>query len=114
MGIFEDTHPSLENYWRAVILFGRNVASYKFALGQSLIELACAGKTVVLLEELAEPFSRHLIGHLKDSPKQTTSSSSRFLDCCKKHAVGEISRQRLIEETVKLGFNNVIDAFHVV
>ena len=24
--------PRLENYWRGVILFGKNVASYKFAL----------------------------------------------------------------------------------
>ena len=114
MGVFEDTHPSLENYWRAVILFGRNVASYKFALGQTLLEFAGAGKTIVSLEELAEPFSRHLIAHLKESPKQTTSSSSRFLDACRKHAEGEISRDRLIGETVKLGFNNVIDAFHIV
>lgn len=29
---FQDKHPSWESYWRSVILFGRNVASYKFAL----------------------------------------------------------------------------------
>lgn len=29
--------PILENYWRAII--GRNVASYKFALARSLLEL---------------------------------------------------------------------------
>ncbi len=33
MALFEDTEPSLDGYWRAIILFGRNVASYKFALG---------------------------------------------------------------------------------
>ena len=27
------------DYWRAVILFGRNVASYKFALAKSLLDL---------------------------------------------------------------------------
>lgn len=32
MSEFYEIEPSLENYWRAVILFGRNVASYKFAL----------------------------------------------------------------------------------
>lgn len=30
---------SRETYWRALILFGQNVASYKFALGKSLIEI---------------------------------------------------------------------------
>ena len=29
---FVDVEPTLENYWRAIILFGRNTASYKFAL----------------------------------------------------------------------------------
>jgi hypothetical protein len=32
-----------ENYWRAVILFGQNVDSYKFALAKSLIELSTHG-----------------------------------------------------------------------
>ncbi len=39
MSKFYEIEPSLENYWRAVILFGRNVASYKFALAKSLHEL---------------------------------------------------------------------------
>jgi hypothetical protein len=30
---FVHSQPSLEDYWRGVILFGRSVASYKFALG---------------------------------------------------------------------------------
>lgn len=34
---FTETMPILENYWRAII--GRNVASYKFALARSLLEL---------------------------------------------------------------------------
>jgi len=37
MDEFTQVQPSLESYWRAVILFGRNIASYKFALGKSLL-----------------------------------------------------------------------------
>ena len=29
---FKEQFPSLDSYWRSIILFGRNVASYKFAL----------------------------------------------------------------------------------
>jgi len=54
--LFQETHPSLESYWRSVILFGRNVASYKFALAKSLLEIAPTGKTEITLEELADPF----------------------------------------------------------
>ena len=54
MSLLTEVQPTLENHWRAVILFGRNVASYKFALGQSLLELAPHGKEVVTLEDLAD------------------------------------------------------------
>jgi hypothetical protein len=37
---FIETRPSLDSCWRSIILFGRNVASYKFALGRSLLDLA--------------------------------------------------------------------------
>jgi hypothetical protein len=50
---FLDRQRTLDNYWRAVILFGRNVASYTFALGQSLLELSAWTDSVVRLEELA-------------------------------------------------------------
>ena len=38
--LFSEYKPNDENYWRSVILFGRNVASYKFALAKALLELA--------------------------------------------------------------------------
>jgi 5-methylcytosine-specific restriction endonuclease McrA len=111
---FVEITPSHENYLRAVVLFGRNVASYKFALAKSLIDLAGQGYEKVTLEELAVPFSRHLCAHLLDSPKQATSASSRFLNACRKFNEGAISQDELQLTTAKLGFNNVIDAFHVV
>src|SRR5262249_13406997 len=43
-----------------------------------------------------------------------TSRSSRFLDSCRKFNRGEISEEELADVTARLGFNNVIDAFHVV
>ncbi|HKD05904.1 MAG TPA: hypothetical protein VKB79_08375 [Bryobacteraceae bacterium] len=114
MSAFLAREPTLENYWRAVILFGQNVASYKFALAKSLIELSANAGEKVRLEELAEPFSRNLLEHLAKSPKQATSRSSKFLDACRKFSEEQISKDELIGQTVKLGFQNVIDAFHVV
>ena len=106
--------PTLDNYWRSIILFGRNVASYKFALAKSLLEFRERGSDVISLEELAEPFSRNLCSHLAAAPKQATSPSSKFLNTCKLFNEGEISGSQLIEATSKLGFVNVIDAFHTV
>lgn len=106
--------PTLDNYWRSIILFGRNVASYKFALAKSLLEFRERGNDLITLEELAEPFSRNLCSHLAAAPKQATSPSSKFLNTCKLFNEGEISGSQLIEATSKLGFVNVIDAFHTV
>lgn len=114
MSRFYELDPSLENYWRAIILFGRNVASYKFALAKTLYDLKDSGKTVLTLDELADPFSRHLCEHLKVSDKQGTSEKSTFLDACRAYNAGSIDHAELIRQTVKGGFNNVVDAFHNV
>lgn len=111
---FVDISPTSETYWRAIILFGRNVASYKFALDKALIELADKESTFVTLEALAKPYARHLCEHLKNNDKQVTSASSQFLEACRSYNRGTTGDDELIGTTVKRGFNNVIDAFHVV
>ena len=111
---FQEEHPSLESYWRSIILFGNNVASYKFALAKTLLEIAPEGKPAVRLEELAAPYVKHLCEHLRHSPKQVTSGSSKFLQACMDYNAGKVTQEQLLAVTVKLGFNNVIDAFHKV
>ena len=105
---------TLDANWRAVVLFGRNVASYKFGLAKTLLGLAGRADDRVPLEELAAPFCRFLCDHLKLVDKQTTSKSSKFLDACRAFNRGELNEDALIGTTAKLGFVNVIDAFHVV
>lgn len=114
MSEFICVEPTLENCWRAIILFGRNVATYKFALARSLYDLRGLSSDALSLEQLAVPYSEHLCKHLLSSPKQITSKSSRFLDACNLFNQGELSKDELIGTTVKLGFNNVLDAFHIV
>jgi 5-methylcytosine-specific restriction endonuclease McrA len=111
---FLEVNPSREDYWRSVILFGLNVASYKFALAKSLLEIAPTEQNFVRLEELAVPFARNISEHLKVASKQATSSSSRFLDAVRQFNSGELDQDAIVRKTVSLGFNNVIDAFHVV
>ena len=106
--------PSIEDYWRSIVMYGRNVATYKFALAKSLLEIKPEEGQLVKLEEIAPCFSKHICEHLKLSDKQTTSKSSRFLDACRGFNDGSISESELIDKTISLGFNNVIDAFHVV
>jgi hypothetical protein len=110
--ILDDT--SIETRWRSLILFGKNSATYKFAFAKSLLELIDQEKTVITLEELAEPFSRHIINHLKSQDKQGSSNSSYFLNACRSHLKNEITDEELYNITVKKGFVNVVDAFQNV
>lgn len=102
------------DYWRAVILFGRNVASYKFALAKSLLDLKPQSGQLLKMSDIAPAFSHHITEHLKIADKQGTSRSSSFLDACRKFNMGELTEEGLLESTVRYGFVNVIDAFHVV
>jgi hypothetical protein len=86
---FQDAAPTPADDWRHIVRFGRNVASYKFALGRALLNLA-AQQTFVRLEDLSVPFAVGI-------------SRSR----------GELDDAKLAEATVRLGFNNVIDALHI-
>ncbi|KDN24597.1 hypothetical protein MBO_08462 [Moraxella bovoculi 237] len=112
---FVEVEPTLENYWRAIILFGKNTASYKFALAKSLIDVSLERQSdLITLEDLALPYAMHLCEHLKHSPKQSTAKSGKFINACLEFNNGSISEDRLIDITAKEGFKYVLDAFHVV
>jgi hypothetical protein len=109
---FLDIQPTVENRWRALVLFGRNVATYKFALGRVLLGFADRADDLVPLDEIALPYALAICDHLKAAPKQATSASSQFLDDCRAFNAGELTQDQLRDAAVRRGFNNVVDAFH--
>lgn len=114
--IAQDSHrleADRENF-RSIILLGRNAASYKFSLGKSLLELARVESEVVTIADLAVPFAEHICEHLREIDRQGTAASSRFLDACRYYNDGAIDAHELRDVTIQFGFENVIDAFHVV
>ena len=92
MHTFLESKVQTESIWRSVILFGRNVASYKFALGKSLLELADKETNFVSMEDLAAPFSKHISEHLKINDNQGTSQSCRFLNKARDYNKGDAAR----------------------
>ena len=108
---FQINDPSLESQWRAIILFGKNSATYKFAFAKALLTLIEDQKTEISLQELAAPFADSIVEHLIKNDKQGNSSSSKFLDGCRKYIKGELEQSQLYSITEKYGFVNVVDAF---
>ncbi len=111
---FTHNDPSLESQWRALILFGKNSATYKFAFAKSLIVLSKNNKSEISLNDLSGPFSASICEHLKTNNKQGNSKSSKFLDKCRDFNKGVVSKEELHGITEKLGFVNVVDAFQIV
>lgn len=111
---FQINDPSLESQWRAIILFGKNSATYKFAFAKSLLTLVEKEKTRISLEELAIPFADSIVEHLKKSDKQGNAESSKFLEGCRSFINNDLSKDELYNLTEKEGFKIVVNAFHNV
>jgi hypothetical protein len=111
---FQINDPSIESQWRALILFGKNSATYKFAFAKALLELIEEQKTKVSISDLAVPFAESIVDHLRLNDKQGNSSSSKFLEGCRDFISGNISKDQLYILTEKFGFINVVDAFQNV
>ena len=60
---FQDATPTPAGDWRHIVRFGRNVASYKFALGRVLLDLAAQQQTFVRLGGLRR--GGRIRGHLR-------------------------------------------------
>ena len=111
---FQENDLSLESQWRAIILFGKNSATYKFAFGKALLQLASKETNSVTLKDLSPLYVDSILQHLKQNDKQGNSSSSLFLNSCRKYNKNEITYDNLLDITEKHGFVNVIDAFQNV
>ena len=49
---FQANDPSIESQWRAIILFGKNSATYKFAFAKALLDVIETQKTTVSLSDM--------------------------------------------------------------
>jgi hypothetical protein len=111
---FQVNDPSLESQWRALILFGKNSATYKFAFAKALLGLIEEERTRITLAELSMPFAEAIVAHLRLSDKQGNATSSKFLDACRQYIKQAISADELYSLTERYGFVNVVDAFQNV
>jgi hypothetical protein len=111
---FQENDISLESQWRAIILFGKNSATYKFAFGKALLQLVSNETNSVTIKDISPLFVDSILQHLKQNDKQGSSSSSSFLNACRQYNKNEITYDNLLHITEKQGFANVVDAFQNV
>jgi len=112
MDNFEDI-----DYWKGIVLYGLNQATYKIALGKTILELASAGNEVVSWELLSKVYLDNYIERLKlsDAPQQNNparrTKMERIVEQLNK---GIINYDSAIELVGLEAFNDVIPRFQTI
>ena len=104
-----DGNESLElSTTRAIIIFGKNSATYKFALLKTLMDKKPSD--YLTYNEIGEPFLEHLVQHHANCPHQFNRSSTNLSNSMDQFLAEQISWGELISVAEKNIFNNVFDA----
>ena len=95
---------------RQIILFGKNSATYKFALMKTLLEFSPCSE--IQYSEIGQPFLEHLVNHHKICPYQYNRASTQLAKAIDQYLVGQLSWDDLFLVAEKSIYNNVFDAAH--
>jgi len=104
-----------QDYWKALILFGLNQATYKIALGKSLLTLASREQSKITWEQLSEEFLNQYQARLavaEPMPQQGNPSRRTAMEHIVLATQQGMNRDKAIVEVGEKAFNDVIQRFH--
>jgi hypothetical protein len=115
-GIIMEDKFSTKDYWRAIILYGLNTATYKIALAKCLYKFSRQGKTSVSTNELAEEFFYLFKDRLQNGMPQLDNPSrqTKMEHIVKLYNLSKISKDEAIQYVEKNAFGDVVPRFHTV
>lgn len=104
------------DYWRAVILYGANSATYKLALATVLIDLAREGLSEISKQDLARHFFHAYRERVAGGqPQQSIPGRRTLLErVAEEHKTGLLTEAQAVDRVARQGFNDVIPRFHTV
>jgi HNH endonuclease len=118
---FYRAEPTPHSSWRWAVLMGVNARTYKFALGDALLDVAASGREAVSLEELAVPYAMGIarrVGDAPQAPGSTSLASTDFLSVAKEEAAESLLQGRPSDRLVRAAAQSipamVMEKFHNV
>jgi hypothetical protein len=105
------------DYWKGIVLYGLNQATYKIALGKTLIELTSLGKESIEWNELSKTYLDNYIARLKENPFPQQNNPARktkmerIIDSLE---LGSIDYSTAISQVEIEAFNDVIPRFQTI
>ncbi len=108
---YKDLDQSFAATLRTIVLFGRNVSTYKFALASTLLKLK--PKNFITYEDLRDEFLLSLLSHYSNNPHQYQGGENILTKAFDKYKIDN-NWNDLINTAERNIYNNVFDAFHNV
>ena len=105
------------DYWKAIILYGLNQATYKIALGKTLLELAEKNKSEIDWHLLSKVYFDNYLQRLESSPRPQQSNPSRktvMERIVKQYKLNKINYDEAISKVGSDAFNDVIPRFQTI
>ena len=105
------------DYWKAIILYGLNQATYKIALGKTLLELAQKNKNEVDWHLLSKVYFDNYLNRLENSsrPQQSNPTRKTVMErIVKQYQLNKINYDEAISKVGSDAFNDVIPRFQTI
>lgn len=111
------TFSALE-FWNGIILYGLNAATYKVALGKTLMDLSQSSNGVVRWEDLSrvyfDNYAKRLSG-LQVLPQQSNPARLTIMErIVKEYQLGKLTHSQAVEEVGIRAFHDVIPRFQTI
>ncbi|MDX1401127.1 MAG: hypothetical protein R3245_04320, partial [Kiloniellales bacterium] len=105
------------DYWKGIVLYGLNTATYKMALARCLLTFAKSGENLVQWDQLASSFYKEYRQRLLDHPMPQQAMRGRLTTLeriVKEETLGNINHSQAIENVASVLFNDVVPRFHTI
>tara|TARA_Y100000590_G_C15648936_1_gene988005 strand:- start:611 stop:1618 length:1008 start_codon:yes stop_codon:yes gene_type:complete len=102
------------DYWKAIILYGLNQATYKIALGKTLLDLAKNNKNEIDWHLLSKVYFDNYLKRLEDSsrPQQSNPARKTVMErIVKQYQLNKIDYDSAISKVGNEAFHDVIPRF---
>lgn len=108
---FYSSDKSVVSTIRTIVLFGRNVSTYKFALARTLLNLK--PQNFIAYEDLRDEFLKSLLSHYQKNPHQYQGGENSLTKAFDQYKI-DCNWNDLLKIAERNIYNNVFDAFHNV
>lgn len=105
------------DYWKGIVLYGLNQATYKIALGKTIIELSSLGKEIIDWNLLSRTYLDNYILRLKEDPfpqQNNPARKTKMERIISSLQIGTIDYPTAVSQVENEAFNDVIPRFQTI